>query len=157
MQVLLAEASRWAGEHDAALHHGRVAMSELPHGSDDWYVAVAESVDAAMTLGLLAEAELLARRIRELEPDDGSPLMMTSSRVVAMSRIAVRFVVSGGFEIADALISRVERDATDGDGARAGGTCVRALGAGRACHVARRHRGGGDALAGGNHVLRRRR
>ena len=71
LQVLLAEASRWAGEHDAALHHGRVAMSELPHGSDDWYVAVAESVDAAMTLGLLAEAELLARRIRELEPEDG--------------------------------------------------------------------------------------
>jgi tetratricopeptide (TPR) repeat protein len=111
LQVLLAEASRWAGEHEAALHHGRVAMSELPHGSDDWYVAVAESVDAAMTLGRLAEAELLARRIRELEPEDGSPQLMTADRVVAMSRIAVRFVVSGGFEIADALISRVARDA----------------------------------------------
>jgi serine/threonine protein kinase len=111
LQVLLAEASRWAGEHEAALHHGRVAMSELAHGSDDWYVAVAESVDAAMTLGLLGEAELLARRIRELEPEDGSALTMTAARVVAMSRIAVRFVISGGFDVADALVSRVERDA----------------------------------------------
>jgi serine/threonine protein kinase/tetratricopeptide (TPR) repeat protein len=111
LQVLLAEASRWAGEHEAALHHGRVAMSELAHGSDDWYVSVAEAVDAAMTLGLLAEAELLARRIRELEPEDGSAQKMTAARVVAMSRVAVRFVVSGGFEVADALISRVERDA----------------------------------------------
>ena len=113
LQVLLAEASRWAGEHDAALHHGRVAMSELPHGSDDWYVAVAEAVDAAMTLGLLGEAELLAQRIRELEPDEGSAFVMTASRVVAMSRIAVRFVISGGFDIADALILRVERHAKD--------------------------------------------
>ena len=51
--LLLAEASRWAGEHDAALQHARAAMSELAHGGDDWYVAVAEAVDAAMTLGLI--------------------------------------------------------------------------------------------------------
>ena len=132
-------------------------MSELPHGSDDWYVAVAESVDAAMTLGLLAEAELLARRIRELEPEDGSPLMMTAARVVAMSRIAVRFVVSGGFDIADALISARRARRNDSDGTRAGRARVRALGARRACDVARRHRGCGDARAGGDHVLRRRR
>jgi tetratricopeptide (TPR) repeat protein len=113
LQLLLAEASRWAGEHDAALQHARVAMSELAHGGDDWYVAVAEAVDAAMTLGLLVEAELLARRIRELAPDEDTPQPMTAARVVAMSRIAVRFVVSGGFEIADALITRVERDATE--------------------------------------------
>jgi hypothetical protein len=111
LQLLLAEASRWAGEHDAALQHARVAMSELPHGGDEWYVAVAEAVDAAMTLGLLVDAELLARRIRELSSDDTKPEPMTAARVVAMSRVAVRFVVSGGFDVADELIGRVERDA----------------------------------------------
>lgn len=113
LHLLLAEASRWAGAHDAALSHARVAMNELPHGADDWYVAVAEAVDATMTLGLTTEAELLVRRIRELKPDGSTPQAMTAARVVAMSRIAVRFVVSGGFEIADALISRVERDAVE--------------------------------------------
>ncbi len=113
LHLLLAEASRWAGEHDVALQHARAALSELPHGGDDWYVAVAEAVDASMTLALVAEAELLARRIRELAPDGAASEPMTAARVVAMSRIAVRFLVSGGFEIADALISRVTRDAKE--------------------------------------------
>jgi tetratricopeptide (TPR) repeat protein len=88
-------------------------MRELKHGSDDWYVAVAEAVDATMTLGLVDEAELLARRVRELEPEDDTAQPMTAARVVATSRIAVRFLVSGNFEVADALINRVERDASD--------------------------------------------
>ena len=113
LRLLLAEASRWAGDHDAALQQARAAMGDLVHGSDDWYVAVAEAVDAAMTLGLVVEAELLARRIRELQPDDDKPLPMTAARVTAMSRVASRFVVSGGFDVADGLIARVERDAAD--------------------------------------------
>ncbi len=111
LHLLLAEASRWAGEHDAAADHARVAMTALKHGSDEWYVAVAEAVDATMTLGLGVEAELLARRVRELEPTTEEPQPITAARVVAISRVAVRFVVSGGIEIADALIARVERDA----------------------------------------------
>jgi tetratricopeptide (TPR) repeat protein len=113
LRLLLAEASRWAGDHDAALQHARSATSDLAHGSDDWYVAVAEAVDAAMTLGLVVEAELLARRVRELTPEEEHALPMTAARVVAMSRIAQRFVVSGGFDVGDALISRVERDAVE--------------------------------------------
>jgi serine/threonine protein kinase/tetratricopeptide (TPR) repeat protein len=111
LQLLLAEASRWAGEHQVAVQHARRAMKELPHGSDDWYVAVAEAVDAAMNLGLTQEAEALAARVHELEPETEAPQLMTSARVVALSRIAVRFVMSGGFKIADPLIVRVERDA----------------------------------------------
>jgi tetratricopeptide (TPR) repeat protein len=110
LRLLLAEAARWSGDHDAALHHARAAMGELAHGSDDWYVAVAEAVDAAMTLGLVVEAELLARRVRELPPEEEKAKPMTAARVVSMSRIATRFVVSGGFDVADGLIARVERD-----------------------------------------------
>ena len=119
LHLLLAEASRWAGEHDAAIDHARVAMRELKHGGDEWYVSVAEAVDATMTLGLTAEADLLARRVRELDPaapqpnatGARAPQPITAACVVALSRIAVRFVISGGIEVADALIARVERDA----------------------------------------------
>lgn len=113
LHLLLAEASRWAGEHEAAADHARVAMGALAHGGDDWYVGVAEAVDATMTLGLLTEAQHVAQRIRELEPEDGAAQPMTAARVIAMSRIAARFIVSGNFEIADELITRVERDAKE--------------------------------------------
>ena len=113
LQLLLAEASRWSGDHRAALEHARTAMQQLPHGGDDWYVAAAEGVDATMNLGLNDEAEVLALRMRELEPDGDSQQPMTTARVVAMSRIAQRFMVTGGFEIADAMIKRVERDAKE--------------------------------------------
>jgi tetratricopeptide (TPR) repeat protein len=113
LHLVLAEASRWSGEHEAAAEHARVSTRELEHGGDEWYVAVAEVVEATMTLGLVDEAAVFARRIRELEPEEGKAQPMTAARVVAMSRIAVRFLVSGGFDIADALISRVERDAKE--------------------------------------------
>jgi tetratricopeptide (TPR) repeat protein len=113
LHLLLAEASRWAGEAEAALEHAREAMRELPHSSDEWYMAIAEAVDASMTLSLVVEAEVLARRVRELSPDVNEAQPMTAPRVVAMSRIALRFLVSGGFEIADALISRVQSDAKE--------------------------------------------
>ena len=111
LQLLLAEASRWSGENQVALQHARRAMTELPHGSDDWHVAVAEAVDAAVNLGHVQEAEALAGRVRELEPDGEQA--MTSARVVALSRIAVRFIAAGGIGIGNALIDRVERDAKD--------------------------------------------
>ena len=109
LQLLLAEASRWEGEHQAASEHARHAMRDLEPESDDWYVAVAEAVDSAMNLGANREAEALAQRVYEW--DGFSP--MTSARVIALSRIAVRLLTSGAFPIADALISRVERDAID--------------------------------------------
>ena len=111
LQLLLAEASRWSGEHQVAVQHARRAMTELPHGSDDWYVAVAEAVDAAMNLGHVQEAEDLAGRVRELEPGADGARTMTSARVVALSRIAVRFITAGGITVGNALIGRVERDA----------------------------------------------
>ena len=112
LQLLLAEASRWGGDHHAALEHARTALQQLPHGTDGWYVGVAEAVDATMNLGLMAEADELASRVRELTLQGVLPQPMTTARVVALSRIAQRFVVSGGFETAEALIKRVERDAS---------------------------------------------
>ncbi|MBX3188798.1 MAG: protein kinase [Labilithrix sp.] len=115
LELLLAEASRWAGEHDVALEHARLAMRELPHGSDHWYVAVAEAVDAATTLGKSDEADLLSRRVRELEPEStrSGVERITASRVIATSRIAHRLILTSRFESADAMIARLQTDARD--------------------------------------------
>ncbi len=113
LQLLLAEASRWSGEHQVALQHARRAMIELPHGSDDWHVAVAEAVDAAVNLGHVQDAESLAVGVRELEPAQDGAQAMTAARVVALSRIAVRLISAGNVSIGNALIGRVERDAKD--------------------------------------------
>ncbi|MBS2016994.1 MAG: protein kinase [Deltaproteobacteria bacterium] len=108
LELLAAEASRWAGEHDVALQHARCAMKNLDHGGDDWHHAVAEAAEAAMTLGHSVEADELAQRIRELEVAPGK---MTPARVVAMARIASRLVVAGSVESAQATVSSIERDA----------------------------------------------
>jgi len=123
LELLAAEASRWGAENEAALEHARLAIRELPHASDEWYVAVAEAVDAAMTRGRVEEADLLARRVSELEGADGAGDPMTAASVVAVARVAARLVLAGRFDIANAAISRLERDARklveDEPGARA--------------------------------------
>jgi len=109
LELVAAEASRWVGEHDVALEHARAATRDLPHGTDEWYVAVAEAVEAAMTLGHVDEANVLARRVLELEPEPGESQRLTAARVVTMSRIASRMYVSGAIDSADALLASIER------------------------------------------------
>ena len=108
LELLAAEASRWSAEHDVALQHARCATQNLEHGGDDWHHAVAEAVEAAMTLGHVAEADSLAHRIRELEV---TPKTMTPARVIAMARIASRLVVTGSIESAVATVSLIESEA----------------------------------------------
>jgi tetratricopeptide (TPR) repeat protein len=108
LHLLLAEASRWAGDHEVASRNARLAMHKLPRASDDWFVAAAEAVDAAMTAGHLEEARTAADAVVE-QLATGA---VTAARVVAASRIAVRLVVAGAFETADAVVGRIERDAT---------------------------------------------
>jgi tetratricopeptide (TPR) repeat protein len=73
--------------------------------SDDWYVAAAELTDAAMTLGLVDEARLVAERLLELAPK--AP--MTAARVIATSRIAIALGVVGLYSVADALLAPIDR------------------------------------------------
>jgi tetratricopeptide (TPR) repeat protein len=84
-------------------------MRELPAGSDDWYAAAAEAVDAAMTLGHVAEVKSIAEAMQARATSSA----MTSARVIATSRIVVRLVVAGLYDIADALLAPIERDASE--------------------------------------------
>jgi hypothetical protein len=106
LELLLAEASRWSGEHDVAHIHAESAMRDLAPSSDDWYVAAAEHTESAITLGLVDVARADGERL--LAAADDAP--MTPARVIATSRIATSLGVVGLYEIADALLAPIDRD-----------------------------------------------
>ena len=118
LELVLAEASRWSGEHEAAREHAHAAMRELTLGGNDWYASVAEATDAAMTLGHVDEARRIAERLLDiaegrtvvtLDSSDGPP-PMTVARVMATSRIATALGVAALYDIAGALLAPIERD-----------------------------------------------
>ncbi|MFO0735644.1 MAG: protein kinase [Labilithrix sp.] len=105
LQLVLAEASRWTGEHEAAHEHATSAMRALEPRSDEWYVAAAEAVESAMTLGYADEAHGVALRLIEIVQD--API--NAARVTATSRIAIALgVVGGHYETATALLAPIE-------------------------------------------------
>jgi eukaryotic-like serine/threonine-protein kinase len=109
LHLLLAEASRWSGEHESALANARAALTRLSRGTDGWCAALAEAVEAAGILGHRDEARVLASQVRPGGDAEGAP--MTTARVVAMARIAMRILGSGAFELASALINDIDREA----------------------------------------------
>lgn len=103
LHLLLAEASRWSGEHEAAREHAKVALRELHPGTDDAYVAAAEAVEAAITLGHVAEGSLVAESVRAIVAP-----AITTPRVVATTRIAIALGVVGNYAPAIALLAPFE-------------------------------------------------
>jgi tetratricopeptide (TPR) repeat protein len=108
LELLLAEASRWSGEHAAAREHANGAMQDLPLGSDDWYVAAAEATEAAMTLAHVDEARSVAERVLAIAAD--AKATMTVMRVVATARISTSLGVAGLYDVAGALLAPIDRD-----------------------------------------------
>ncbi|MBX3203622.1 MAG: protein kinase [Labilithrix sp.] len=129
LQLVLAEASRWSGEHAAAREHSHAAMRDLPPDGGDWYAAAAEATESAMTLGHVEEARGVADRLLQLAsgvrggpsagrtevmgasadgPSSGVP--MTAARVIATSRIATALGVAGLYDVAGALLAPIDRD-----------------------------------------------
>ncbi len=106
LRLLLAEACRWSGDQEHARKNARAAMDELPTSSPDWFSALAEATEATLALGRLEEARELAKSIAD---DVDAP--MSRPRVIAMSRIAVGILLAGSFDIATALLERIEREA----------------------------------------------
>ena len=119
LHLLLAEASRWSGEHEAAREHAAIALRELVVGSDDAFVAAAESVEAAITLGYVGEASATAAAVLAFAASPATPAI-TTPRVVATTRIAIALGVVGLYTPAIGLLAPFEGepDGTD-DTARA--------------------------------------
>jgi tetratricopeptide (TPR) repeat protein len=114
MRLVLAEASRWSGEHDAALEHAHAAMAHLrspssPAPHDEWWAAAAEAIEAAITLGYAEEAKGMASHLVEV----AATAPMTVARAVATSRVATALGrIAGLYDLASALLDPIER-ATD--------------------------------------------
>jgi tetratricopeptide (TPR) repeat protein len=107
LQLLLAEASRWGGDHEDARRHAEAAMRGFGAGHG-WFGAASEAVAAGVVLGRFDAVVTLAVDVRERLAGDAGAL--DAERVIATSRIAVRILSTGLFDVADALIARVERD-----------------------------------------------
>ncbi len=105
LQLLLAEASRWLAEHEAARGHAHSALEALPPDSDGWHGAAAEAIEAAVTLGNVEEARMVARRVLDVSND----VAMSAARVIAISRIAIALDGAGVYELAATLLASVER------------------------------------------------
>ncbi len=104
LQLLLAEASRWSGEHEAAREHARAARGDLEPKTDAWYVASAEATESAMTLGHVDEATEVAKHLLEPSP-------MTPARVIATARIATSLGrYAGLYDLAAQLLAPIDRE-----------------------------------------------
>lgn len=114
LHLLLAEASRWSGEHEAAREHAIVALRELTAGSDEAYVAAAESVEAAITLGHVEEASTTAAAVLAFAALPETPAI-TTPRVVATTRIAIALGVVGLYTPAIGLLAPFEGDLIGAD------------------------------------------
>jgi tetratricopeptide (TPR) repeat protein len=108
LQLILAEASRWSGDHAAARDHARAALCALGPGEGPWYVAAAEATEAAMTLGDVGEAREVAQRLSAL---GGASARDATARVVATSRIAMAIAPAGLYDLAAELLASIEHDA----------------------------------------------
>ena len=104
LQLVLAEASRWTAEHEAAREQATAAMRALEPRSDEWYVAAAEATESAMTLGHAGEAHGVALRLQEIVQD--API--TAARVIATVRIAIAMGIGGHYETAAALLAPID-------------------------------------------------
>lgn len=109
LRVVLAEASRWSGEHDVALDHARGALQELEPGDDVWYFAVAETLLATLTVGLVDEARTVLRGLVLHCSMTG----FSSARIVSSARIAERLIQNGLLEEADSLLAPIVANAGD--------------------------------------------
>jgi tetratricopeptide (TPR) repeat protein len=91
LRLCEAEASNWAGEHREAETHALAAMKDLTPGSDDWFLAGAETAAASWRLGHRDQLVELARAFRAIEPSR-SP---TIGRCIATARLASRLYMAG--------------------------------------------------------------
>jgi len=110
LHLLLAEAARWAVDHERAVVDARAALEALPEGSDDWYAAAAEAIDAAVPLGHVDDVRRYAE-LMQARAGEGGP--MTTARVIAICRIVTRLVFAGlgMYDVASALLTHIEPDA----------------------------------------------
>jgi len=108
LQLILAEASRWSGEHDAAGEYARAAMTTLKEASEVWYSASAEALESSITLGNVSDARAIAERLNLIAAMKVPP--MTTERVIATARIATSIGrLAGLYDLAGELLAPIER------------------------------------------------
>ena len=107
LRLLVSEAHRWRGDHDAAEEAGLQAMVLLPRGSAGWSRAVAETAGAYARVAAADELELLGDALLALDEDEGD----TEALTVALARVANYLRYAGRVQSARRLHEHAERRA----------------------------------------------
>jgi len=104
LRLLQAEALGWRGDLALAEQRGLEAMRCLPRGSALWCVAAGELATASGKLGHVDRLAALGDAL--LAPGAPEPF---GAQSIAYSRLVVQLVYAGRFDLAGALLARIDR------------------------------------------------
>ena len=107
--LVQAEASKWAGDFATAAARAREAMPLLPPASAPWFAAANEAAEASGKVNDLDALVEIGELLRT------APELAIPQRVTATAHAAFELFQAGKYELAQALLDRVERGAQDLD------------------------------------------
>jgi tetratricopeptide (TPR) repeat protein len=106
LRLTTAEAHKWCGEFAEAARDGLDAMGLLPHGSPAWFAAAGEAAEGSGKLDDLAQLRMIGEALLETAED---PTEGLGPHVTATAHAAFQLFSHGNYELAVALLDRVER------------------------------------------------
>jgi tetratricopeptide (TPR) repeat protein len=109
LRLAEAEAHKWCGEFAEAAQRGVEAMSLLPPGGARWFAAAGEAAEASGKLDDVTQLVAIGEQLRA-SPDHTTPEGL-GLRVTAIAHAAFQLFSHGHYELAQALLDRVERAA----------------------------------------------
>jgi tetratricopeptide (TPR) repeat protein len=108
LRRIQAEARKWTGDLQQAARAGLEAMRLAPPSSALWFGAANELAEASGKLGNLLELDAVGEVLRGL-PEGSSPDEARAGEVVALASCAFQLYYNGRYELAHALLDRIER------------------------------------------------
>jgi tetratricopeptide (TPR) repeat protein len=106
LRLVQAEAHGWRGENAEAQRHAEEAMTLLPRGGPEWYIAAAQLCEAAGKLGSADRVEALGRELGEVLGAGASPSVQA---LVSLARAVPQLLFLGHYELAGALLGEIDR------------------------------------------------
>jgi tetratricopeptide (TPR) repeat protein len=110
LRLVQAEAHKWRGEFGETARRGVEAMGLLPRGSPPWFAAAGEAAEASGKLADLARLASIGEALR-VAPEPRGRGEGLGARVTATAQAAFQLYQQGNYELAEALLDRVEKAA----------------------------------------------
>ena len=113
LRLVQAEAHKWSGEFADAARRGLEALMFLPETSTRWFAAASEAAEASGRVSDVAQLAAIGEVLRAAPDGDRAA---QSARITATALCAFQLFNHGRYELAQALLERVERADVDDPG-----------------------------------------